>query len=107
MNLKQFKNAVKDYNISKGRVLKWVKNDKLRAKEKCAGEGCVWMIFCDFKTKRKTFQIKNFKSKHTCYRGFEKKKANTNWVIKKLVKRLMTYPKLRHSKTFDHIKKDV
>ena len=88
-------------------MFKWMKNDKLRARAKCAGEGCHWMIFCGFNSNMKSFHIKTFNSEHTCYREFQNKKVDTNWVIKKLVKRLMTYPKLRHSKTFDHIKKDV
>ena len=74
VNLEQFKNAVKDYNISRGRVFKWVKNDKLRARAKCVGEGCQWMIFCGFNSNRKSFQIKTFNSEHTCCREFQNKR---------------------------------
>ena len=85
--------------------VKWVKNDKLRARAKCTGECCQWMIFCGFNSNRKSFQIKTFNSEHTCCR-FQNKKADTNWVIKKLVKKLRIHPQLRHSEAFDHMKEE-
>ena len=77
VNLEQFKNAVKDYNISRGRVFKWVKMTN-EGKVKCASEGCQWMIFCGFNSNKKTFWIKTFNSEHTCCKEFQNKKANTN-----------------------------
>jgi hypothetical protein len=38
--LAEFKKAVKDYNIHIGRQVKWIKNDKVRARAKCVFEHC-------------------------------------------------------------------
>ncbi|PNX72850.1 hypothetical protein L195_g030771 [Trifolium pratense] len=53
-NLSSFKTAVKDYTIHLQREIKWVKNDKTRARAKCKQQDCKWEIFCSWKDKIRT-----------------------------------------------------
>ncbi|CAJ2657271.1 unnamed protein product [Trifolium pratense] len=77
-NLSSFKTAVKDYTIHLQREIKWVKNDKTRARAKCKQQDCKWEIFCSWSEFCQSFQIKTFVSKHTCNgTGFKNKQANS------------------------------
>ena len=42
LNLDQFKNLVKDYDINLGKDIKWLKNDKIRVRAKYASEESDW-----------------------------------------------------------------
>ena len=57
--LKKFKDAVKDYTIHEGKEIRWVKNDKTRAREICETDTCEWVIFCARNEKRKIFRSKH------------------------------------------------
>ncbi|GAU46358.1 hypothetical protein TSUD_325000 [Trifolium subterraneum] len=91
-NLETFKAAVGDYTIDLGRVIKWVKNDKKRARVKCKEPECPWEIFCSWSKDRKSYQVKTFHSKHVCGRKFQNKQATRKWVVKQLTEKVDTIP---------------
>jgi len=107
-NLSSFKTAVKDYNIHLRREIKWVKNDKNRARAKCKQqECCKWEIFCSWSEFYQSFQIKTFVSKHTCCKeGFKNKQANGKWVVNKLEDKIRTEPGLSRCEARDYLKRD-
>ena len=104
--LKQFKDVVKDYTIHKGKDIKWLKNDKDRAREICKHETCNWLIFCGRNDKRACFQIKTFVSKHDCPTDFKNKQANRKWVVKMLEKVLRVNPEIKHGQIHELFKTD-
>jgi hypothetical protein len=104
--LQKFKDAVKDYTIHKGKDIKWLKNDKDRARAECKHETCNWVIFCGRNKKSKCFQIKTFVSKHDCPTDFKNKQANRKWVVKMLEKVLRYNPEIKHGQIYDLFKTD-
>ncbi|XP_031374136.1 uncharacterized protein LOC116188805 [Punica granatum] len=104
-NLIMFKKAVTYYNISIGRVFKFVKNDNERVRAKCRSEGCKWEIFCFWSNVVKTFKVKKFVEPHTCARGFKNKQANKKWLATQLVDELRSYPTMSAHDTFEWFKR--
>jgi len=106
-NLSSFKTAVKDYNIHLRKEIKWVKNDKTRARAKCKQQECKWEIFCSWSEFYQNFQIKTFVSKHTCCeRGFKNKQANGKWVVTKLEDKIRTKSSLSRRDARDYLKRE-
>lgn len=105
-SLSSFKAAVRDYTIHWGRQIKWVKNDKTRARARCREQECAWEIFCTWSQVNESFQIKTFVSEHTCSRGFKNKQANRKWVVKKLEDKIRSQPSLSHREAFDFLKQE-
>ncbi|KAK2353380.1 alanine aminotransferase [Trifolium repens] len=105
--LAEFKKAVKDYNIHIGRQVKWIKNDKVRARAKCVFEHCKWEIFCSHSAITNSFQIKTFENTtHICPGSFTNSQADRKWVIEKLELRLRQQPALSHSEAYYLMKEE-
>ncbi|PKI62939.1 hypothetical protein CRG98_016578 [Punica granatum] len=106
-NLTMFKKAVTDYNVSIGRVFKFVKNDNERVRAKCRSEGCKWEIYCSWSNEVKTFKVKKFVEPHTCARGFKNKQANKKWLAAQLVDELRSYPTMSAHDAFEWFKRGL
>jgi len=104
--LMTFKNAVKDYNIFYGRNIKWAKNDKERARAKCAQADCRWEIYCSWSKVNQSFQVKTYYPDHTCCRGFKNKQATRKWVVNKLQHQIKIQPSITYSECFDYMKRE-
>ncbi|CAJ2640799.1 unnamed protein product [Trifolium pratense] len=105
--LAEFKKAVKDYTIHIGRQIKWIKNDKVRARAKCVFEHCKWEILCSRSSITNSFQIKTFENTtHSCPGTFTNSQADRKWVIEKLELRLRQQPSLSHSEAYYLMKED-
>jgi hypothetical protein len=105
--LAEFKKAVKDYNIHIGRQVKWIKNDKVRARAKCVFEHCKWEIFCSHSAITNSFQIKTFENTtHICPGSLTNSQADRKWVIEKLELRLRQQPALSHSEAYYLMKEE-
>ena len=61
-----------------------MKNDKLRYRIKCKGEGCQWMAFVSKVGVFAYFRLKTLQAKHTCGWTFKGYFASSNWVADKL-----------------------
>ncbi|KAK4283379.1 hypothetical protein QN277_000333 [Acacia crassicarpa] len=104
VSIQQFKNVVKDYNISLRRQFIWLKNDKARSRARCNVEDCEWLIYCAWNSKLNTFQIKTFYDNHTYCRVFQNKRATGYWVAKKLEKQILTQPNMTRTEVYEHMK---
>lgn len=103
-SLDDFKQAVRDYNINLGREIKWLKNDKIRARARCKGENCSWEIYCAKNNVNHCFQIKTFRDEHSCGRTFKNKQASQNWVAGKLVSKMRKKGGMKHREAFDYVR---
>ncbi|XP_031393881.1 uncharacterized protein LOC116205408 [Punica granatum] len=91
--LKLFKEAMKDYNIYLGRVVKFKKNDKIRYSAACVVEHYEWKIFYSWAEHVGGYQIKTLYPTHTCSRVLKNPLADRKWVGKKVVD-VMSYPNI-------------
>ncbi|XP_039687906.1 uncharacterized protein [Medicago truncatula] len=104
--LMTFKDVVKDYIIFYGRNIKWAKNDKDRARAKCAQDECKWEIYCSWSKVNQSFQVKTYYSEHTCCRGFKNKQATRKWVVSKLQHQIKIQPSITYSECFDYLQRE-
>ena len=102
--LDQFKQAVRDFNIFSGREFYFVKNDQRRCRARCRSKECKWEIYCAISSVTRSYQVKTFHDQHTCPRVYRNKRADTNWVVSKLVHRLRTQPNMTHAECFQFMK---
>ena len=98
-----FRNALRDYAIKGGYVIRRKKNDGKRVTAICATAGCPWRVHASVIPDGRTFMIKTMASDHTCIRAMGNKNANANskWVAGKLMDALsadgdMSYDLMRH-----------
>ncbi|XP_031392056.1 uncharacterized protein LOC116204115 [Punica granatum] len=102
-NLKVFRNAVRDYNISRGREVRFKKNESTRVRAKCVEKECKWVILCSLNKKNNTYQVKTFGSEHTCCRKLQNKLATREWVASKLVPRVRFQPSMTGQEAYDYL----
>ncbi|KAI4331919.1 hypothetical protein L6164_016865 [Bauhinia variegata] len=94
INLDVFKQAVKDYSVSRRMKLKFFKNDSKRCRAKCE-DPCPWVIMCSWCEDMYSFQVKTYYNEHTCSRTMFTKKARCKWLTMKLLPFLRSNAKPR------------
>lgn len=104
--IEEFKKALKDYNIHLGREFKFIKNDKVRCRAKCADTKCPWEVYCAWSNKIMSFQIRTFNDNHTCSRGFDIKRANSKWMAEELVRLVRANPRIRTGEAMHWLKEN-
>ncbi|RYR11455.1 hypothetical protein Ahy_B04g068979 [Arachis hypogaea] len=64
----EFKEAMREYCIQKGRRVWFKKNDNVRMRAVCKDESCGWLVYASNNTENNFWQIKTFMDDHTCAR---------------------------------------
>ncbi|XP_028779040.1 uncharacterized protein LOC114735508 [Neltuma alba] len=81
----QFKDAVREYALLHGYEIKFVKNDKVRCRVKCAHVECKWLMFVSQVRGELTYRLTTLHSKHTCGVSLKGKNASYKWIAEKIV----------------------
>ncbi|XP_057740626.1 uncharacterized protein LOC130957799 [Arachis stenosperma] len=102
--LDDFKEVVKDLFISEGRQLQWIKNDKERVRVGCKGEEYPWVVHVSYNNSLRCFQVKTFKSEHTCARDMGSNAADQHWLSNKIEKRLGIHLQMTRKEASDFLK---
>ncbi|XP_057745171.1 uncharacterized protein LOC130963039 [Arachis stenosperma] len=102
--LDDFKEVVKDLFIFEGRQLQWIKNDKERVRVDCKGEECPWVVHVSYNNSLRCFQVKTFKSEHTCARDIGSNAADQHWLSNKIEKRLAIHLQMTRKEASDFLK---
>ncbi|XP_016165235.1 uncharacterized protein LOC107607849 [Arachis ipaensis] len=98
-----FKEVVRDIFISEGRELLWIKNDKERVRVGCRGKDCLWLPHLSYNKTLLCFQVKTYKSEHTCTRYLGSNAADQHWISKKVEKRIASQPHMTTNKAIDFL----
>ena len=93
-NVDAFRAALKDYVIQKGFPIKRLKNEKTRCTAICDVAGCTWRIHASPIADSVTFMIKTYTPEHTCVMDNKNREATSDWMAKKLIAVMRTYPNL-------------
>ena len=78
-----------------GRNIRYVENDKIRCMGKMQGRGCVWMAFVSKVGGFACFRLKTLQEKYTCGSTFKGYFASSDWVAKKLSKKMKLGEKMK------------
>ncbi|XP_020964242.1 uncharacterized protein LOC110265589 [Arachis ipaensis] len=104
--IKRFKEVVKDSFIAEGRELVWIKNDKERVRVGCKNENCPWIAHLSYNKQLQCFQVKTYRSEHTCARDLGSNAADQHWISKKVEKRMTTHPYMNTHEAIDFLKEE-
>jgi len=90
-SLKEFKEAILEYNVLIGREIKFDFNYKRRARARC--KHCTdYLVYVSKVGQTDTYRLNALQPKHTCGRVFNNKSAKSIWIAKVLIKKMkVTY----------------
>jgi hypothetical protein len=93
-SLKQFKDAIREWNVLNRYEITFLKNESYRARAVCKGK-CGYLAYCSKVGDRHTYQIKTLQPKHKCSRDVKNRSASSRWVANfAVVKKLQTSQKV-------------
>ena len=86
-----FRVAVREYAIKNGKQIKFPinENDKVMA---IYNEGCQWVLYASMLKGEHTMQVKTFINNHNCNRSFDISHANSRWVAKNYMEKIISNP---------------
>ncbi|XP_071916372.1 uncharacterized protein [Coffea arabica] len=93
-NFKEFKEAVRTWNIKRGRPFKFVKHDKVKVMAKCPREGCDWYIYARKLSGEGSVQVRTFQKKHKCGFSYHNESVRSSWVAKNYCETVRENPRL-------------
>ncbi|CAA7403093.1 unnamed protein product [Spirodela intermedia] len=82
-DVKDFRDALHKYAISKGFTYKFVKSDGIRATAECTAANCTWRIHASKSSAKQKFVVRKLNDTHTCDGEIGKRGrrlANQRWV---------------------------
>ncbi|KAG5521123.1 hypothetical protein RHGRI_033621 [Rhododendron griersonianum] len=106
-NAKEFREAVREYAIKKGKGIKFVKNETTRIKAICAAEECPWSIMGSLAQKGESFQVKTYKKKHKCLRSFRVRHVTSMYLANKYVDSIRSNPNMPLEHLQERVRKDI
>ncbi|KAG5556147.1 hypothetical protein RHGRI_006689 [Rhododendron griersonianum] len=106
-NAKEFREAVREYAIKKGKDIKFVKNETTRIKAICAAEECPWSIMGSLAQKGESFQVKTYKKKHKCLRSFRVRHVTSMYLANKYVDSIRSNPDMPLEHLQERVRKDI
>nr|XP_027099128.1 uncharacterized protein LOC113718418 [Coffea arabica] len=93
-NFKEFKEAVRTWNIKRGRPFKFVKHDKVKVMAKCPREGCDWYIYARKLSGAGSVQVRTFQRKHKRGFSYHNESVSSSWVTKNYCETVRENPRL-------------
>jgi hypothetical protein len=105
-SMKEFKDAIIEWNVLKGHQIKMPKNEPGRVRVVCKEE-CGYLVFCSKVGSSHTYQIKTLHKDHTCARKQKNKSTCSRWVAEfAVVKKLQTNKKVTIEDNMDDMRKN-
>ncbi|CAL9006347.1 unnamed protein product [Prunus brigantina] len=105
-NREYLKEAIKEYAIVNGKLLKFQKNDKKRVKVVCSGSGnCAFVLYASRIDKEEsTFVVKAIHAYHTCGRVDRLRYANSTWISERFCDKMRRNPNWTMGQLQDEVK---
>ncbi|CAN1273083.1 hypothetical protein LINPERPRIM_LOCUS14859 [Linum perenne] len=90
----QFKEAVANYNIAVGAVIKWWRSNKKNKEAVCLAEGCKWCVYASWFRNNEAYVMISVGLPHNCGRTRFNWCASAKWVAKQYYNRFRIDPEL-------------
>ena len=94
-DVKDFRDALHKYAISKGFTYKFVKSDGIRATAECTAPNCTWRIHASKSSAKQKFVVRKLNDVHTCEGEIGKRGrrlANQRWVTSVIKEKMRDSP---------------
>ncbi|XP_054822736.1 uncharacterized protein LOC129321032 [Prosopis cineraria] len=88
-SVQEFRDALQKYAIAHHFAYRYLKNDTIRARVRCACEDCPWRIFASWVPSDHSFRIKKMEEPHTCGgKSWKSAHPSKNWLVSVVKDRL-------------------
>jgi hypothetical protein len=103
----QFRQAVREYNLYRGKDVKFTKNDGDRVIGVCKSksEGCQWRVYGASVRDELTFMIKSLNPKHQCTRKYKSSIVTSSWIAKRMIHKFRTQPNYPIKSLYEDVKR--
>jgi hypothetical protein len=88
----QFRKAVREYNLFRGKDVVLTKNDGDRVIGVCTSKakGCPWRVYGSLVTGERIFMLKSLNPKHQCTRCYKSSIVTFKWIADKMINKFRT-----------------
>ncbi|XP_059443363.1 uncharacterized protein LOC132175432 [Corylus avellana] len=89
-----FREAIRQYNVLRGKDIVFKKNDKDRVCIVCKDSSCEYRVYGRQVKGEETFQVMSLNPKHSCLRRYKNNIITSTWITDKLMGEFRTQPDL-------------
>ncbi|XP_059431694.1 uncharacterized protein LOC132165226 [Corylus avellana] len=92
--IQTFREAVKEYNLLRGREIRFKKNERRKSIVVCRDDKCQYRVYVRQVSDEQTFQIRSMQPKHVCGRQYKNSIVNSTWISNKLIEKFRIQPNI-------------
>jgi hypothetical protein len=106
IHAKQFREAVRTFNLLKGKDVQFTKNDGDRVIGVCRsrGDGCPWRVYGSLVAGEMTFMIKSFNPTHRCTRKYKSSIVTSRWIANRMIHKFRVQPNYPLKALYEDVK---
>ncbi|XP_059434802.1 uncharacterized protein LOC132167790 [Corylus avellana] len=86
-DIQTFREAVKEYNLLRGKEIRFKKNERRKSIVVCRDDKCRYRVYAMQVSDEQTFQIRSMQPKHVCGRQYKNSIVNSTWISNKLIEK--------------------
>jgi hypothetical protein len=91
-SLQLFREAVKQYNVQRGKDIQFVKNERARCVAVCRDPSCDYRVYGRQMSDEQSFEVRSLRPKHSCTRVYKSSIVNSRWISDKLFDKFKIQP---------------
>jgi hypothetical protein len=104
-SLQLFREAVKQYNLQRGKDIQFVKNERARFVAVCRDPSCDYRVYCRQMSDEQSFEVRSLRPKHYCTRVYKSSLVNSRWISDKLFDKFKIQPDMPLEVIQDEVKR--
>ncbi|XP_059450972.1 uncharacterized protein LOC132181751 [Corylus avellana] len=93
-NIQQFREAVKEYNVKRGKDICFKKNERMKCIAVCRDDKCRYRVYARQMEDEVSFQIRSMQPKHVCGRKYKSSIVNSTWIANQLIEKFKVQPNM-------------
>lgn len=104
-SLQLFREAVKQYNVHKGKDVQFVKNERASCVAVCGDPSCDYRVYGRQMSDGQSFEVRSLRPKHSCTRVYKSSIVNSRWILDKLFDKFKIQPNMPLEVIQDEVKR--
>jgi hypothetical protein len=104
-SLQLFREAVKQYNVQRGKDIQFVKNERARCVALCTDPSCDYKVYGRQMSDEQSFEVRSLRPKHSCTCVYKSSIVNSRWISDKLFDKFKIQPDMPLEVIQDEVKR--
>jgi hypothetical protein len=104
-NIQLFREAVKQYNVRRGKDIRFEKNERAKCVAVCRDPGCGYRVYGRQMATEASFEIRSLRPTHSCTRVYKSSIVNSRWIADKLYDKFKVQPDMPLRVIQDEVKR--